>query len=65
MLTVVSSLRSQKRNILEFMRETIEANRKGNSTPSLIPRAIASNNDCGSIVTLDQERKDESMPLVA
>lgn len=65
MLTVVSSLRSQKRNILEFIRETIEANRKGNSTPSLIPRAITSNNDCGSIVTLDQERKDESMPLVA
>ena len=37
MLTVVASLRSQNRNVLEFIVETIKANRQGNPTPSLIP----------------------------
>ncbi len=37
MLTVVTSLRSQNRNVLEFLVETIKANRQGNPTPSLIP----------------------------
>ena len=36
MLTVVTSLRSQNRNVLEFMIKTIKAFRQGNQTPSLI-----------------------------
>jgi hypothetical protein len=36
-LTVVSSLRCQNRNVLEFMVETIKAHRQGRQTPSLIP----------------------------
>jgi hypothetical protein len=37
MLTVVSSLRCQNRNVLEFVIETIKAVREGSQTPSLIP----------------------------
>ncbi len=37
MLTVVTSLRSQNRNVLEFMIEAIRASRQGNHPPSLIP----------------------------
>ncbi len=37
MLTVVTSLRSQNRNVLEFMVEAIKASRQGNPAPSLIP----------------------------
>ena len=44
MLTVVSSLRSQNRSVLEFIIETIEAYRQGNQTPSLIPISINSEN---------------------
>jgi transposase len=65
MLTVVSSLRSQKCSVLEFIRETITAHRLGFSTPSLVPTARDSEDLEEAIVTLDQERKDESMPLVA
>lgn len=65
MLTVVSSLRSQKRNVLEFIKETISANRKGNSTPSLIPRAIAINSVESSIASDKIDRNEESIPLVA
>jgi transposase len=74
MLTVVSSLRSQNRSVLEFITETISANRRGNSTPSLIPRAIAENGSLqlilsstssDSIASEDLEKKEESIPLVA
>ena len=37
MLTVVTSLRSQNRNVLEFMTEAIRASRQGSSPPSLLP----------------------------
>ncbi len=36
MLTVVTSLRSQNRNVLEFMTEVIAAARSGQSAPSLL-----------------------------
>jgi hypothetical protein len=65
MLTVVSSLRLQNRSVLEFIRETITVHRQGIFKPSLIPTAIDYNNDYASIVTSVQERKDESLPLVA
>lgn len=74
MLTVVSSLRSQNRSVLEFIRETISAHRQGNSTPSLIPTAILSNTGhceisrslpLEAIVSEDVDKNKESMPLVA
>ena len=42
MLTVVTSLRSQNRNVLEFMTEAIRASRGGSSSPSLLPREDSS-----------------------
>jgi hypothetical protein len=36
MLTVVTSLRSQNRNVLDFMTEAIAAARSGQSAPSLL-----------------------------
>ncbi len=56
MLTVVSSLRSQNRSVLDFIRETITAHRQGFTTPSLVPTAIVSEN-------IDTD--NDSMPLVA
>lgn len=38
MLTVITSLRSQNRNILEFMTDAVRANRKGTTPPSLLPQ---------------------------
>ena len=35
MLTVITSLRSQNRNVLEFMTDAVRANRKGTTPPSL------------------------------
>ncbi len=37
MLTVVMTLRSQKRNTLEYLVEAVTASRKGGIAPSLIP----------------------------
>ena len=37
MLTVVTTLKSQQRNILEFMEQAIVAARGGQSAPSLLP----------------------------
>lgn len=37
MLTVVTSLRSQNRNVLAFLTESIRASRQGNLSPSLLP----------------------------
>ena len=74
MLTVVSSLRSQNRNVLEFMRKTIEAHRSGNAIPSLIPKEIVSNTQpcetkeslpLEAIVQEDLDKNEESIPLVA
>lgn len=54
MLTVVTSLRSQNRNVLEFMTEAVRASRQGSSPPSLLPQESAST-----------EPVTESMPLAA
>ena len=37
MLTVVTSLRAQNRNVLAFLTESIRASRQGSSSPSLLP----------------------------
>ena len=40
MLTVVTTLRSQNRNVLEYMTEAIRAAREGSSPPSLLPLPV-------------------------
>jgi hypothetical protein len=55
-LTVVTSLRCQNRNVLEFMIEAIKASREGSQTPSLIP-AVQTQSDSDS--------SDKSSLLVA
>jgi transposase len=42
MLTVVTSLRSQNRNVLEFMTEAIRSSRRGSASPSLLPKESSS-----------------------
>lgn len=37
MLTVVTTLKSQRRNVLEFMTQAVNAKRKSQPTPSLLP----------------------------
>lgn len=37
MMTVVTSLRAQQRNLLEYLTEACEAQRQGNTPPSLLP----------------------------
>ena len=37
MLTVVTTLKSQKRNVLEFMIQAVVAARGGTTAPSLLP----------------------------
>ena len=39
MLTVGTTLKSQKRNVLEFMTQAVVATRAGTATPSLLPDA--------------------------
>jgi hypothetical protein len=41
MLTVVTTLRSQGRNVLEYLQDAIGAARSGQPTPSLLPQATA------------------------
>jgi hypothetical protein len=41
MLTVVTTLRSQRRNVLEFMTSAISAKRKSQTSPSLLPQISA------------------------
>jgi transposase len=48
MLTVVASLRAQKRNVLEYMTQSVQAARDGISPPSLLPQT--SNNPQRAIV---------------
>ena len=38
MLTVVTTLKSQRRNVLEFMARTVSAKRLGQATPTLLPQ---------------------------
>lgn len=47
MLTIVTTLKSQDRNVLEFMAQTITATRKGTTSPCLLPEIIT-----------DSDRKD-------
>ena len=44
MLTVVTTLRSQQRNVLEFMTAACSATRAGQPTPSLLPQVANSEN---------------------
>ena len=46
MLTVVTTLKSQKRNVLEFMTQAVVAARSGNTPPSLVPSVTTSSDDC-------------------
>ena len=39
MLTVVATLRSQGRNVLEYMTEACQVTREGKPAPSLLPQA--------------------------
>jgi transposase len=40
LLTAAATCKMQQRNILEFLTETVRAYRAGQSTPSLLPKAI-------------------------
>ncbi|NES70210.1 MAG: hypothetical protein F6K24_35845 [Okeania sp. SIO2D1] len=42
MLTVVTTLRSQNRNILAFLTDAIQASRTGSDTPCLLPSSTLS-----------------------
>lgn len=65
MLTIVSSLRSQNRNVLDFIRETITAHRQGFQTPSLIPTAVTSEEPEEDIALNKIYTDDNSIPFVA
>jgi transposase len=41
MLTVGASLRAQNRNVLEYMTQSVQANREGKSPPSLLPQSAS------------------------
>ena len=45
MLTVVTTLKSQKRNVLEFMTQAVVAARGGTATPSLLPETTTCSDD--------------------
>ncbi len=45
MLTVVTTLKSQKRNVLEFMTRAVVATREGQPAPSLLPEVATSSNN--------------------
>ena len=45
MLTVVTTLKSQKRNVLEFMTFAVVAARRGTATPSLLPETTTCSDD--------------------
>ena len=49
MLTVVTTLRSQKRNVLEFMTQAVVAARGGQTVPSLLPEATTCSDDSDSL----------------
>lgn len=41
MLTVITTLNSQRRNVLEFLTQAVSAKRQGQRTPSLLPQVPA------------------------
>ena len=41
MLTVVTTLKSQQRNVLEFLTQAVAANREGKQAPCLLPPVCA------------------------
>jgi hypothetical protein len=43
MLTVVTSLKLQRRNVLEFMTQAVSARRDNTSAPSLLPKVNTHN----------------------
>ena len=45
MLTVVTTLKSQKRNVLEFITQAVVAARGDNTPPSLLPRVTPCSDD--------------------
>ena len=45
MLTVVTTVKSQQRNVLEFMTQAVAAARKRQPAPSLLPEVITSSDD--------------------
>jgi hypothetical protein len=45
MLTVVTTLKSQQRNVLEFMTQAVIAAREGQPAPSLLPEVATSSNN--------------------
>jgi transposase len=46
MLTVITTLKSQRRNVLEFMTQAVSAKRQGQTTPSLLPQIPADRTCC-------------------
>lgn len=46
MLTVVTTLKSQHRNVLEFMTQAVIAARGGKTAPSLLPEVVSDDDDC-------------------
>ena len=44
MLTMLTTLKSQKRNVLEFMTQAVVAARGGKPAPSLVPEVVISSN---------------------
>ncbi len=45
MLTVVTTLKSQQRNVLEFLTQAVVAAREDGEAPSLLPHLSASSNE--------------------
>lgn len=45
MLTIATTLKSQNRNILEFMTQAVAAARSGQPSPSLLPETITNSNE--------------------
>ena len=65
MLTVVTSLRSQNRNVLEFMTEAVRASREGTLPPSLLPQPSQSypSNSQGSTSLNTDKLSEVAIPL--
>ncbi len=60
MLTVVTSLRSQNRNVLEFMTDAVRASREGTLPPSLLPQHSQSHrSDSMSLSILNTDKLSE------
>lgn len=45
MLTVVTTLKFQQRNVLEFLTQAVVAARSGQPSPSLLPEAITNSDE--------------------